>query len=92
MNVQVEKLQESLFALDSETELLRSQLHAVSQEKTGHAQEVGDLQRKLQEAQDKVGTQKLQKQPETWGPSTCLPVDPVHLMFSVVLIKCHQQL
>ncbi|XP_029927171.1 ninein-like protein [Myripristis murdjan] len=53
-NHKVEKLQESLFALDSETELLRSQLHAVSQEKTGHAQEVGDLQRKLQEAQDKV--------------------------------------
>uniref|UniRef100_A0A671Y6G4 Ninein-like n=1 Tax=Sparus aurata TaxID=8175 RepID=A0A671Y6G4_SPAAU len=51
---QVEKLQQSLLSLESETELLRSQLHAVNQEKLGHAQEVSDLQRKLQVAQNKV--------------------------------------
>ncbi|KAF7652016.1 hypothetical protein LDENG_00102640 [Lucifuga dentata] len=52
--VKVEKLQESLFSLESEAELLRSQLHAVTQEKVGHAQEVTELQRKFQEAQEKV--------------------------------------
>ncbi|XP_036979541.1 ninein-like protein isoform X1 [Acanthopagrus latus] len=53
-NNKVEKLQESLLSLESETELLRSQLHAVNQEKLGHAQEGSDLQRKLQIAQNKV--------------------------------------
>ncbi|KAM8738035.1 ninein-like protein isoform 4-T4 [Acanthopagrus schlegelii] len=53
-NNKVEKLQESLLSLESETELLRSQLHTVNQEKLGHAQEVSDLQRKLQIAQNKV--------------------------------------
>ncbi|XP_030296914.1 LOW QUALITY PROTEIN: ninein-like protein [Sparus aurata] len=53
-NNKVEKLQQSLLSLESETELLRSQLHAVNQEKLGHAQEVSDLQRKLQVAQNKV--------------------------------------
>ncbi|XP_071380937.1 ninein-like protein, partial [Centroberyx affinis] len=68
-NRKVEKLQESLLSLDSEAELLRSQLHAVSQEKTGHAQEVAGLQRKLQEAQDKVeeleaGVRRLSREQE----------------------------
>lgn len=51
---QVEKLQQSLLSLESEAELLRTQLHAVNQEKLGHAQEVSDLQRELQSAQSKV--------------------------------------
>lgn len=50
----MEKLQQSVLSLESEAELLRSQLHAVNQEKLGHAQEVSDLQRKLHDAQDKV--------------------------------------
>ncbi|KAM3862875.1 LOW QUALITY PROTEIN: ninein-like protein [Diretmus argenteus] len=53
-NHKVEKLQESLFSLESETEMLRSQLYTVNQEKTGHAQEVVGLQRKLQESLDKA--------------------------------------
>ncbi|XP_070832915.1 ninein-like protein isoform X5 [Chaetodon trifascialis] len=53
-NNKVEKLQQSLLSLESEAEVLRSQLHAVSQEKLGHAQEVSDLQRKLRDAQNKV--------------------------------------
>ncbi|XP_073338292.1 ninein-like protein isoform X2 [Pagrus major] len=53
-NNKVEKLQQSLLSLESEAELLRSQLHAVNQEKLGHAQEASDLQRKLQVAQNKV--------------------------------------
>ncbi|XP_078144874.1 ninein-like protein [Centroberyx gerrardi] len=68
-NHKVEKLQESLLSLDSEAELLRAQLHAVSQDKTGHAQEVAGLQRKLQEAQDKVeeleaGVRRLSREQE----------------------------
>lgn len=51
---QVEKLQWSLLSRESEAELLRSQLHAVSQEKLDQVQEVTDLQRKLQVAQSKV--------------------------------------
>ncbi|XP_062256652.1 ninein-like protein isoform X6 [Platichthys flesus] len=50
----VEKLQQSLVTLESEAELLRSQLHAVSREKLGHAQEVTDLQRALEDARNKV--------------------------------------
>ncbi|XP_078137736.1 ninein-like protein isoform X2 [Sander vitreus] len=50
----VEKLQQSLLFVESEAELLRSQLHAVGQEKLGHAQEVTSLHRKLQDAQSKV--------------------------------------
>lgn len=53
---QVEKLQQSLLSLESEAELLRSQLHAVNQEKLGYAQDLTSLQRKLQDAQDKVST------------------------------------
>ncbi|XP_076018780.1 ninein-like protein isoform X3 [Genypterus blacodes] len=53
-NQKVEKLQEALLSVEAEAELLRSQLHAVNQEKLGHAHEVTDLQRKLQEAQEKV--------------------------------------
>ncbi|XP_069394153.1 ninein-like protein isoform X2 [Paralichthys olivaceus] len=53
-NHKVEKLQQLLLALESEAELLRSQLHAVSREKLGHAQEVTDLQRALDDARNKV--------------------------------------
>ncbi|XP_050932487.1 LOW QUALITY PROTEIN: ninein-like protein [Lates calcarifer] len=53
-NDKVEKLQQSVLSLESEAELLRSQLAAVSREKLGHAQEVTELQRKLQDAHDKV--------------------------------------
>ncbi|XP_023264353.1 ninein-like protein isoform X3 [Seriola lalandi dorsalis] len=53
-NNKVENLQQCLLSLESEAELLRSQLHAVSQEKLSHAQEVTDLQRKLQDAHNKV--------------------------------------
>ncbi|XP_035847892.1 ninein-like protein isoform X2 [Sander lucioperca] len=53
-NNKVEKLQQSLLAVESEAELLRSQLHAVGQEKLGHVQEVTSLHRKLQDAQSKV--------------------------------------
>lgn len=52
--VQVEALQSSAHSLEADAERLRSQLHAVTQEKLGHAQEVTELQRKLQEAHDKV--------------------------------------
>ncbi|XP_070771860.1 ninein-like protein [Enoplosus armatus] len=53
-NNKVEKLQQAALSLESEAELLRSQLHAVSQEKLGHAQEVTDQQSKLQDARSKV--------------------------------------
>lgn len=53
----MEKLQQSVLSLESEAELLRSQLAAVSREKLGHAQEVTELQRKLQDAHDKVRTE-----------------------------------
>ncbi|CAJ1067039.1 ninein-like protein isoform X3 [Xyrichtys novacula] len=53
-NNKVEKLQQSLLSVESEAERLRSQLHAVSQEKLGHAQGVSDLQKKLQDAQRKM--------------------------------------
>lgn len=48
-------LQDSLRSVDSQTELLRSKLQAVGQEKADQAQEVANHQRMLQEAQDKVG-------------------------------------
>uniref|UniRef100_A0A3B4TG11 Ninein-like n=1 Tax=Seriola dumerili TaxID=41447 RepID=A0A3B4TG11_SERDU len=65
----VENLQQCLLSLESEAELLRSQLHVVSQEKLSHAQEVTDLQRKLQDAHNKVeelenGVRKLMKEKE----------------------------
>lgn len=50
----MEKLQQSLLSVESEAELLRSQLHAVNQDKLDHVQEVSDLQGTLQEAQRKV--------------------------------------
>ncbi|XP_034537548.1 ninein-like protein [Notolabrus celidotus] len=53
-NNKVEKLQQSLLSVESEAELLRSQLHAINQEKLRHAQEGRELQGKLQEAQRKV--------------------------------------
>lgn len=52
---QVAELHQSLLSLEADSELLRSQLNAVSREKVGHAQDVTDLQRKLQEAGKKVG-------------------------------------
>lgn len=51
---QVEALQSSALSLEADAQRLRSQLHAVTQEKLGHAQEVTELQRKLQEAHHKV--------------------------------------
>ncbi|XP_060896449.1 ninein-like protein isoform X3 [Labrus mixtus] len=54
-NNKVEKLQQSLLSVEPEVELLRSQLHAVNQVNLGHAQEVPDLQRKLQDGQSKIG-------------------------------------
>ncbi|KAM7385993.1 hypothetical protein PAMP_002021 [Pampus punctatissimus] len=53
-NKQMEKLQQALLSLESEAKMLRSQLHAVSQEKLSHTQEMTDVQRKLQDAQNKV--------------------------------------
>ncbi|XP_051815988.1 ninein-like protein isoform X41 [Acanthochromis polyacanthus] len=53
-NTKVEKLQQRLLSLESEAELLRSQLLSVSQDGRGHAHEAGELHRKLQEAQSKV--------------------------------------
>ncbi|XP_041921206.1 ninein-like protein [Alosa sapidissima] len=50
----VEKLQESLHAVDTQTEQLRSQLQAASQESHMHNQETAALQRMLQDSQDKV--------------------------------------
>lgn len=41
--------------MGSQMELLRSQLQAVDQEKTGQTQEVANQQRMIQDAQDKVG-------------------------------------
>ncbi|XP_058506934.1 ninein-like protein isoform X2 [Solea solea] len=53
-NHQVEALQRSVLALESENELIRSQLHAATRDKLGHAQEVTELQRKLEETRNKV--------------------------------------
>ncbi|XP_027131293.1 ninein-like protein isoform X3 [Larimichthys crocea] len=53
-NNKVEKLQQVLLAAEAQAELLRSQLHAVNQDKRSHAQEVSDTHRKLHDAQNKV--------------------------------------
>ncbi|XP_069579861.1 ninein-like protein [Brachyistius frenatus] len=50
----VEKLQKCVMSLESEAELLRSQLQSVNQEKLGHTQEVTELQKNLQDAHSKV--------------------------------------
>lgn len=68
-NTKVEKLQQSVLSLESEAELLRSQLTAVTQEKLSHAQDATELQRKLQEAQSRVeeleaGVRKLMREKE----------------------------
>lgn len=51
---QVVEMHQSLLSLETDSKLLRSQLHAVSQENLSQAQEVTELQRKLQDAEDKV--------------------------------------
>ncbi|KAG7999654.1 Ninein-like protein [Nibea albiflora] len=53
-NNKMEKLQQALLAVEAEAELLRSQLHAVNQDKLSHTQEVSDTHRKLHNAQNKV--------------------------------------
>ncbi|XP_042084798.1 ninein-like protein isoform X5 [Haplochromis burtoni] len=68
-NTKVEKLQQSVLSLESEAELLRSQLATISQEKLSHAQDATELQRKLQEAQSRVeeleaGVRKLMREKE----------------------------
>lgn len=73
---QVEKLQQSLLSVESEVELLRSQLHAVNKEKLSHAQEVTDLQRKLQDAQNQVGTGSSVFQTLRLQDFRCFPVKP----------------
>lgn len=50
----MEKLQQSSRSLEADAEVLRSQLHAVGQERAGQAQEVTNLQRTLREAETKV--------------------------------------
>lgn len=52
---QVAELHQSLLSLEADSELLRSQVNAVSQKKVSHTQEVTELQRKLQDAENKVG-------------------------------------
>lgn len=51
---QVEQVQQQLVTLETEAERLRSQLHAVTQEKLSHAQEANELQRKLRDALNQV--------------------------------------
>lgn len=51
---QVIELHQSLLSLETDSELLRSQLQAVNQEKLSQAQEVSELRRKLHDAEDKV--------------------------------------
>ncbi|XP_028983177.1 ninein-like protein isoform X6 [Betta splendens] len=53
-NQKVEKLQQTVLSLESELELLRSQLQAGVQEKLVHSLEVTDLQRKLHDAHIKM--------------------------------------
>ncbi|KAJ8014305.1 hypothetical protein DPEC_G00038870 [Dallia pectoralis] len=53
-NQMVETLQEALGSVDSQTELLRSQLQAMGQEKTDQVQELAKYQRMLLDAQSKV--------------------------------------
>lgn len=52
---QVVELHQSLLSLETDSELLRSQLQAVNQEKLSQVQEVTELQKKLHNAEDKVG-------------------------------------
>lgn len=52
---QVVELHQSLLSLETDSELLRSQLQAVNQEKLSQAQEVTELRRRLHDAEDKVG-------------------------------------
>lgn len=49
------QLHRSLVSLEADAELLRSQLLAVGQEKLGQEREATELQRKLQDAEGKVG-------------------------------------
>lgn len=51
---QVAELHQSLLSLDTDLELLRAQLSAVSQEKLSQAQDVTELQKKLRDAETKV--------------------------------------
>nr|XP_040035404.1 ninein-like protein isoform X1 [Gasterosteus aculeatus aculeatus]XP_040035406.1 ninein-like protein isoform X1 [Gasterosteus aculeatus aculeatus]XP_040035407.1 ninein-like protein isoform X1 [Gasterosteus aculeatus aculeatus]XP_040035408.1 ninein-like protein isoform X1 [Gasterosteus aculeatus aculeatus] len=53
-NNKVEALQRALFSVEAEGEELRSQLRAVCQEKLGHAQEVSQRQRKVEELESSV--------------------------------------
>ncbi|XP_037829479.1 ninein-like protein isoform X3 [Kryptolebias marmoratus] len=68
-NHKVEKLQQQVISLQDEAELLRSQLLTATQEKLGHAQEVTELRRKLQEVgtkmeQLKADVRRLMKEEE----------------------------
>ncbi|KAM9365741.1 ninein-like protein isoform 3-T3 [Pholidichthys leucotaenia] len=53
-NRKVEQLQKKVESLEVEAELLRSQLFTVTEEKLGHAQEVTELRKTLQDARAKV--------------------------------------
>ncbi|XP_041866803.1 ninein-like protein isoform X2 [Melanotaenia boesemani] len=64
-NNKVEKLQQQLMSLETEAELLRSQLHAVTQERVSHAQEVMELQEAHSKVEElEVGTRRLIKEKE----------------------------
>lgn len=52
------ELHQSLLSLEADSELLRSRLNAVSQEKLSQEQDGSQLQRKLQEAEKKVGRKR----------------------------------
>lgn len=52
------QLHRSLVSLEADAELLRSQLLAAGQEKLGQEREVTELQRKLQDAEGKVGRER----------------------------------
>nr|XP_057915163.1 ninein-like protein [Doryrhamphus excisus] len=67
LSMKVNKLQQEALSLQEEAERLRSQLHVVTQENLGHAQEVSALHRKLQDAQRKTeeaeaGARKLMEE------------------------------
>ncbi|KAM9365740.1 ninein-like protein isoform 2-T2 [Pholidichthys leucotaenia] len=53
-NRKVEQLQKKVESLEVEAELLRSQLFTVTEEKLGHAQEVTELRKTLQDARAKL--------------------------------------
>lgn len=65
----MERLQQALHSLEEEAALLRSKLSAVNQEKVGHAQEVGCLQRELQDAEKKVSNGRASVHHLTTTPS-----------------------